>query len=833
MKVIPIGLQCSVPLGILNAKMREYSYPFDRLWTPSKTVYNILKILINNGIDRTVEYMTTGYTYYKYLGNEHYISTDTVTECQMNKTTGLGITHYTINNDYIDRLKKRLERLLKDIKSNERILFIYADAASPKRNYYLDNIEYGVDANKYLLKINELIYPINNNINIIYFCWNERKKENGIIEYITFEYKKFWKDVALLIHNYLENKKYPEPIIYNKKLNDIDVNLLPKDMKEELDKLPQHIRDIIIVNTPYYPKSFLNGFAKFTKSKEIIKLEKNMIDNICVADKSIYDMSYEEKIDGFIIRVLPKDINIYRAELYLMSEKKFNDECRKKLDKPIWIGNKYICCALCSNFYGGLISLKINRPVYLIDIYNLHNLEKIYDILSNEPEDVFGNVGKQDFLITFKIINGYKISLSEKIKYIYKNQKKKIKNINIYTNNYANSSNYNYCKIYVDNDIKPYNNIYIEDSVYSIENILYDIILKKYPKIDGIIRKLMKSDLDIGGVYRYEEITIKGYSLLNNTKYDYLDPLCWVNWKKINIYSDLELKYNNDDIFSTNMYKIKNKYFLFKYYLKNKPKNIKLKKKYIMSYNVNYFNNLMTDTKDNFDNVINLIKQYNENLKIIMLIDYPNNKLDIIQDKLNSLYNYIKYTDDNNNTKILVLSNNKYINKINIFNITLSSNELMEIGKNITEKYNNEFYTLETNYNNIIKFSKMNKNIIILDTIYGLIACIHLEYGYFIIYDDEKEMLSQINTQIRLKMIDKILEQELKPDIIIGDFNFTLDDEETKYLQSKNYFPQNKQYLSTPINRTDHCFMKDKFVGKNRLLKCNYSIHLPMIQSIE
>jgi hypothetical protein len=45
MKVIPLGLQCSVPEGIKRANLREYSYPFDWLWSPSKTTYNILNIL--------------------------------------------------------------------------------------------------------------------------------------------------------------------------------------------------------------------------------------------------------------------------------------------------------------------------------------------------------------------------------------------------------------------------------------------------------------------------------------------------------------------------------------------------------------------------------------------------------------------------------------------------------------------------------------------------------------------------------------------------------------------------------------------------------------------
>jgi len=205
MKVIPLGLQCSVPEGIKRANLREYSYPFDWLWSPSKTTYNILSILINDGVENALEYMTTGYTYYRCLGNEHYISVDNITESQMNKNSGLGNIHFTINNDYKNKLKIRIERLLRDIISGENILFVYADAANSYLNYHLDDIEYGVDATEYLLKIYELIYLLNNNIKIVYFCWNERKRENDIIEYISYDFKNNWVEVSDLIKTYLIN----------------------------------------------------------------------------------------------------------------------------------------------------------------------------------------------------------------------------------------------------------------------------------------------------------------------------------------------------------------------------------------------------------------------------------------------------------------------------------------------------------------------------------------------------------------------------------------------------------------------------------------------------
>jgi len=188
MKYIPIGLQCSVPEGIERANLRECAYPFDWFWTPSATTYNILNILINQGIESAIEYMTANYTYFNYLNNEHYISTHQNTVNQMNKL-----------------LRRRLSRLLNDIMSLDDMILIYADAANPDLNYYLDDIEYGTAANAFLIKIHDLIYPINKKIRIIYFCWPERKSDSTCIEYIQFDYRAHWNEVSEIIKNHLIN----------------------------------------------------------------------------------------------------------------------------------------------------------------------------------------------------------------------------------------------------------------------------------------------------------------------------------------------------------------------------------------------------------------------------------------------------------------------------------------------------------------------------------------------------------------------------------------------------------------------------------------------------
>lgn len=211
MKVIPLGLQCSTPEGIKRNNLRDYSYPFDWLWTPSKTTYHILHHLMNKGIASAVEYMTTGYTYYRYLNNEHYESVEYMTESQMNRDTGLGNTHFTINDEYKQKLTRRFERMLRDIHSGENILFLYADAANPYLNYHLDEVEYGVDATEYLVAIYELMHPYNSHIRMVYLCWKERAKDDSCIEYVPYEHQSNLEEMCQVVTQYLHtfDGKFP------------------------------------------------------------------------------------------------------------------------------------------------------------------------------------------------------------------------------------------------------------------------------------------------------------------------------------------------------------------------------------------------------------------------------------------------------------------------------------------------------------------------------------------------------------------------------------------------------------------------------------------------
>jgi hypothetical protein len=213
MKFISLGLHCSVPEALHITNLRNKSYPFDWILSPSKTTYEIIRLLLKEGINKAVYYMTSNYQYYNSIKKEEYVITDEITEYQINKETGLGITFFKIDDDYKMVLKIRLERLLNDILSSDKLVFIYADCPSKKFNYTIDNKELGLDATIDLEKIYELIHEYHSNIEIVYYCWKEREKQNKKIKHISFEDKHNWYEVSRLIAQSLI-KTYGSTCIY-------------------------------------------------------------------------------------------------------------------------------------------------------------------------------------------------------------------------------------------------------------------------------------------------------------------------------------------------------------------------------------------------------------------------------------------------------------------------------------------------------------------------------------------------------------------------------------------------------------------------------------------
>ena len=164
-----------------------------------------------------------------------------------------------------------------------------------------------------------------------------------------------------------------------------------------------------------------------------------------------------------------------------------------------------------------------------------------------------------------------------------------------------------------------------------------------------------------------------------------------------------------------------------------------------------------------------------------------------------------------------------------VINLKLSNNEEM---RNFSDNKDTPGYYPGS-------LARTIRNIVILKTEEHKIALIHLESGLFNVKNEkENNKVINVNSKLRCLSLKKILDSEHDLDIIIGDFNFVLNSDESRFLMDEGFEPEiNKTDLSTPYNRTDHCFIRKSkktlsMPLDNILLKCNYSLHLPMFQEI-
>lgn len=205
---IPIGLQCSVPTALQDAGVRSCSFPFDWLWTPARTILDLITMLLTVGTDAAANLMTTGFGFYRYNGDESYTRVRGVTESQMNEQTGLGITHFTISPSYCDTLRRRLNRLRSCLLDhNTRVVLIYADAACPERNYRLDGKVYGVDAMADLDALHAILVTVRPvaSFEIRYFRWSTRPTPPtaSAVSIIPFDPVDSWAKVADIIKQHV------------------------------------------------------------------------------------------------------------------------------------------------------------------------------------------------------------------------------------------------------------------------------------------------------------------------------------------------------------------------------------------------------------------------------------------------------------------------------------------------------------------------------------------------------------------------------------------------------------------------------------------------------
>lgn len=130
------------------------------------------------------------------------------------------------------------------------------------------------------------------------------------------------------------------------------------------------------------------------------------------------------------------------------------------------------------------------------------------------------------------------------------------------------------------------------------------------------------------------------------------------------------------------------------------------------------------------------------------------------------------------------------------------------------------------------------RNCIVIQTKSNIIiAGVHLEIGErFHHLPEDNALRLQIekqNSDARIKELEILLLKYPNLDIIIGDFNFSPNDPEFKWLLQKDYIFAKDYEWTTPYNRVDMVFVKKGFImglpSENLTLDTNLSDHRPII----
>jgi hypothetical protein len=579
----------------------------------------------------------------------------------------------------------------------------------------------------------------------------------------------------------------------------------------------------------YMEEYFKSTFLQEVYNDELYKLEKQINNSKCINELSIYEQCDTVKKNGLYFKVLKKNTNIYKCVTGFI---KIEDEEKyfKKIDKsiPTWFGNKYIVYNLAKTSYYGINCYTAVKDIYLIDLFNENNFEIILKLINNTKlEENLKKYSSYNLSLIKTLVNLFKINKEKRVPW---------KDFWLYTDYKFTKNDFHYCNV-----IK---NLNFKASVlgkggfiksYTIFFDLFKILFKKI-EFDGIICSQIQSYLYDNGLY-FEEIILNSNTINNKLKRNIKHPLDWYNWKFINIKKpNKSIDLRNIVMLNTTTKTPENNKFALMKFINNNNNIFPIIKgnNYIFSYNIHFFNNInkLIEIKDNYNNIIKLIKKYNKNINnlIFQEVRFDDINKKMVFDTLNKLgFNTIKYTENgtkNNKMNILLASKNKL--DIKIVNHKDSKNT-----------YRNSILFTDSDFTDIDFTDSDFTDGDFTDSNFTGCA-VHLTIGdrYYVDvpeFKDDNLKIKKHNYKERTNQLRGIIKH--KPDFIIGDFNFTPEDEETDFLLKNGYnMVTPKTGNTTPYNRVDMCFLhKDSIVKfKNyKNIQCNHSDHLPFMLQIE
>lgn len=243
-------------------------------------------------------------------------------------------------------------------------------------------------------------------------------------------------------------------------------------------------------------------------------------------------------------------------------------------------------------------------------------------------------------------------------------------------------------------------------------------------------------------------------------------------------------------------------------YLREDPKSL-----IICSYNVHGWVNINAQIKvaDNFVHILKMIKDYNDiDILVLQEVCFRDH---LTEEYIKEEFQKLGFVDS-----FSVPNGGCFLN-------SKSSDYIMIFGK---EKF-------QMNKAIDVTIARWKRSCLIVKYKSINILAVHLEIGkayHHLPRNENRKKIELDNASNRINQLNQLLKNDI--DVIVGDFNFTPDDQEFKWLLSKQFTFCNDLTRTTPFNRTDMVLIKEKIINiNNKSISCNYSDHLPIISEIK
>ncbi|ARF11295.1 endonuclease/exonuclease/phosphatase family protein [Klosneuvirus KNV1] len=233
----------------------------------------------------------------------------------------------------------------------------------------------------------------------------------------------------------------------------------------------------------------------------------------------------------------------------------------------------------------------------------------------------------------------------------------------------------------------------------------------------------------------------------------------------------------------------------------------------ICSYNVHGWVNINAkiNVADNFANILKLFQDYDD-IDILVLQEV------CFRDYLTENYIKEEFQKIGFNDSFSVPNGGCFLNSMKTDYIMILSKEKFQMKKEID-----------------VTIARWKRSCLIVKYKSINILAVHLEIGksyHHLPINEYRKKIESDNTKDRIIQLNKLLNNDI--DMIVGDFNFTPNDPEFKWLLDKEFIFCQDLTHTTPFNRTDMVFIKDKISNiNNKSISCNYSDHLPIISEIK